>query len=99
MYIPEAMIKPFVRAEFYDRIHLHPIGTSYDDIYESHVPKSHMPKNLGGDLDTTIEELHKITCMNILSCREYFLLEEKQMKLELDKFLNNNDEFTDWNKH
>jgi hypothetical protein len=75
------MIKPFVSATFLSKIHWHTSDMDYEKFYEEHIPKSCLPSDYGGDLDS-IEELHKKHKELLMSQNEYFLLEEKQMNLE-----------------
>jgi hypothetical protein len=84
-----AMVKPFLRSEFYDRIHLHPIGADLSGIYED-VPRSHLPKDLGGECGT-IREYHDKTRKLIEDLSEYFEYEDRQAKLELDQYVNSED--------
>lgn len=37
------MVKPFLRKELFERIHLHPVGTDYNEFFKKYIPKSHMP--------------------------------------------------------
>lgn len=77
------MIKPFLRKEFYDRIHLHKYGTCDEEFFEKYVPRSHMPSDYGGDLET-IDVLHEKNRQYLYDMSDYFLIEEQQMKQELD---------------
>lgn len=80
------MIRPFLKREFFERIHLHPVGASLEDIFENDVPRSHMPKEFGGELGT-IKELHEKTKKTVEDMREYFLTEDDQSSLKLDEFV------------
>lgn len=75
------MIKPFVSATFLSKIHWHTAEMDYEKFYEEFIPKSCLPSDYGGDLDS-VEELHKKHKEVLMSLNEYFQLEEKQMNLE-----------------
>lgn len=83
------MIKPFLKAEMIARIHLHRGGMPTEDFFEKFVPRSHMPKDYGGDLPS-VAELHEQNCQFLLEKREYFLLERQHMELKFEFYLNNN---------
>jgi len=85
-----AIIKPFVRKEFYDIIHLHPPGANLDKIYETDVPRSHMPRDLGGDLPPKIE-FHDKTRKLIENFTEYFEIDDENTKLKLDQFVDSDE--------
>lgn len=91
------MIKPFLKKEFYDRIHLHKTGESLDNFFRNHIPRSHMPSDYGGDLESC-SVLNDETAKKLNEMREYFLFEENQMNLKLEHLAdnNNNDEDDDF---
>lgn len=39
------MIRPFLKKELYERIHLH-TGSNYDEFFEKHIPRAHMPSEV-----------------------------------------------------
>lgn len=90
------MVKPFLRKELFERIHLHPVGTDYSDFFEKYIPKSHMPSEYGGDLGSC-DELHEQNRTRMMNMRKYFLSEEEQMNLKLEERAGDNedDEFFD----
>lgn len=90
------MIKPFLRKELFERIHLHQAGTDYNEFFEKHIPKSHMPSDYGGDLGSC-DELHAKNRKMMTDMRKYFLSEEEQMNLKLEERAGDNgdDEFFD----
>lgn len=93
-----AMIKPFLKKEFYDRIHLHKTGSSNDDFFNNHIPRSHLPSDYGGDLESC-DVLNEKTREKLIDMREYFLFEENQMNLKLEHLAeddNNNDDGDDF---
>lgn len=48
-----------------------------EQFYAEHIPKSCLPKDLGGDLES-VDELHRKHCKELIRLRDYFLAEEKQ---------------------
>lgn len=87
------MIRPFVRKELFERIHIHH-GTTYDDFFTKFIPRSHMPRDYGGDL-ASIAELHEENRNVLTDLRDYFFLERKQMDLELDDCADDDDDDND----
>ncbi|KAG5679561.1 hypothetical protein PVAND_009121 [Polypedilum vanderplanki] len=85
-----SMIKPFLKKEFFDRIHLHPIGSDLSNLFNTDVPKQLVPKELGGECGT-IKEHHETTRKLIEELREYFILEADQASLKFDKYVNSQD--------
>lgn len=55
----------------------------YENFYKDHIPKSSLPSDFGGDLDT-IEKLHEKHNQEFLRLRSYFIAEEQQAALKLD---------------
>lgn len=89
------MIKPFLKKEFHDRIHLHKSGSDYEDFFKNHLPRSHMPKDYGGELESS-DELNEKTKVMLNEMRDYFLFEEQQTNLQLeDRADQNNNEDDD----
>jgi len=78
------IIKPFLRADLLQKVHFHPKNMDMEKFYEKHIPKSHLPSDYGGDLES-IEELHQkqIKLLNIQ--RQYFIVEERISNGEFDK--------------
>jgi hypothetical protein len=93
-----ALIRPFMKQKFIDMIQLHPVGSNMEKIFENDVPRSHMPKDLNGDLPYTIREMHEKTRKLLEELHEYFLIEEKQTNLEIDEFVNDK-EYKYWQKY
>lgn len=81
-----AIIKPFVRKDVFDIIHLHPPGASLDKIFDNDVPRSHMPCDLGGDLEPKME-FHYKTRKLIENYTEYFEIDDENTALKLDQFV------------
>lgn len=92
------MIRPFLKQKFLDMIQLHPVGSTLEKLFEHDVPRSHVPKELGGDLPSTIRELHEKTRQLLKDWRDYFILEEKQANLEMDHLVNSQD-YKYWQKY
>lgn len=53
----------------------------YEKFYEECIPKSCLPSDYGGDLDS-VAELHKKTWKEMNEISEYFKLEERASALE-----------------
>jgi hypothetical protein len=56
----------------------------YEKFYRDFIPKSCLPSDYGGDLES-IEILHNKNRENLHQMREYFLLEERLMNFEFDE--------------
>jgi hypothetical protein len=63
----------------------------YEKFYSECVPKSHLPKDFGGDLES-VEELHQQHRENLMELRDYFMMEEQQANLNYDEYV---EEFCD----
>lgn len=88
------MVKPFVKKELYERIHLHS-GDNYEDFFEKYIPRSHMPSDYGGDLESC-EELHEKNRELLMEMRDYFINEVLQTNLMLeDRVVENNEDDDD----
>jgi hypothetical protein len=55
----------------------------YEKFYNKYIPKSCLPSDFGGDLES-VEELHKKHCEEFTRLRPYFIAEEQQAALKLD---------------
>jgi RNAse (barnase) inhibitor barstar len=86
-----ALIKPYLRSETLKKIHFHPTNMNYEKFYQDFVPKSHLPSDYGGDLDS-VEDLHKQQIREFMEMRDYFLMEEQQQNLQFDEFADEYDE-------
>ncbi|CAO1407086.1 unnamed protein product [Diamesa tonsa] len=73
-----ATIKPFVSAEILDKLFLHHPNMNWEEFYEKHIPKSCLPSDYGGDLES-IELLQQSQCKTFISCKPYFLAECEQV--------------------
>lgn len=58
----------------------------YEKFSQEHVPKSHLPSDYGGDLES-VETLHKKHRQDLMELREFFLVEEQQANFEFDQYL------------
>ncbi|XP_012523824.1 alpha-tocopherol transfer protein isoform X2 [Monomorium pharaonis] len=67
-----ALIKPFMKREFYEMLHLYTGDVS--DVYP-HIPPECLPKDFGGELDY-VANLHKAHSMKLDQLRSYFREEE-----------------------
>lgn len=63
----------------------------YEEFYRDHVPKSHLPSDYGGDLES-VENLHQNHVQKLMSLKDYFKFEEMQANFEFDSFV---DDFLD----
>lgn len=82
------MIKPFLNQKYFEMIQLHPIGSTYDKLFDHDVPRSHIPIDLCGTLPSTVREMHEKSQKLLQDMRTYFIVEEKQKNRELDEFVN-----------
>lgn len=53
----------------------------YNKFHEEHIPKSSLPADYGGNLES-VEILHKKNRKILMDMEEYFYLEELQMNCE-----------------
>lgn len=83
------MVKPFVWSEVMNKVHFHSSNIDFEQFYKEHIPKSNLPSDYGGDLES-IEELHNKQREDFFKMRDYFLAEEKQKDFEYDEYV---DEF------
>ncbi|XP_012232115.2 clavesin-2-like [Linepithema humile] len=67
-----ALIRPFMKRELYEMLHLYPGDVS--DVY-SHIPPECLPEDFGGKLDC-VANLHKEHCIKLEQLRDYFREEE-----------------------
>lgn len=80
-----ALIKPFMWSEMMNKIHFHPSNMDYKKFHEEFIPKSHLPSDYGGDLES-IEQLHEQQRKTFMEMRDYFTMEERQKNHEFDEF-------------
>lgn len=69
----------------------------YEKFYSECVPKSHLPSDFGGDLES-VEVLHNKHRESLMELRDYFMMEEQQANLSYEEYV---EEFCDdakkWN--
>lgn len=82
-----------MRKELYERIHLH-TGSDYEEFFKKFIPRSHMPSDYGGDLESVLE-LHEKNTKLLEDMNQYFLLEEDQMMMKYENYLPDADEEDD----
>lgn len=58
----------------------------YEKFYKDCIPKSCLPSDFGGDLES-VAELHKSHRESLMELREYFLMEEQQAALSYDEYV------------
>ncbi|KAL7303038.1 hypothetical protein TKK_0004257 [Trichogramma kaykai] len=68
-----ALVKPFMKKELMDILHLH--TGSVSEVYR-YIPPECLPKDFGGELDD-IETLHQQHCRKLADLRDYFQEEER----------------------
>lgn len=86
-----AIVKPLLRSELFNKIYFHSSTKDLESFYKEHIPKSNLPSDYGGDLES-IEVLHNRQRAELMEMREYFLMEERQINFEYDKFADEWDE-------
>lgn len=77
-------MKPITRSELLSKVHFYSTKMDHDKVYE-HIPKSHLPMEYGGELES-IKELNQKQRRIFENLREYFVYEEMQAKKEFDDF-------------
>lgn len=77
------MIKPILRKELYDRIHIHQSTSDYSEFFNKFIPRSHMPSDYGGNL-SSISQLNEENRKYLYEMRGYFLSEMDQMNLKFE---------------
>lgn len=70
-------------AYLLNQLHLHSPNTDMEKFYTEWIPKSCLPSDYGGDLES-IDELHQKHCEEFMRLRPLFLAEEQQATLKLD---------------
>lgn len=73
-----ALVRPFIKSGILERTHFYSSSIDWEKFYKDCIPKSHLPSNYGGDLES-IEVLHEKTCQKIKDIAEYFELEEEMI--------------------
>ena len=73
------MIKPFMKKELADVIHIHTPELDYNEFYEKYVPRHCMPSDYGGSLPS-FDELHSKNVETLMSMKQYYYLEELHCK-------------------
>jgi hypothetical protein len=55
----------------------------WDKFYAEYIPKTCLPSDFGGDLES-IAELHEKSCKDFQRSRDFFVAEEQQVALKFD---------------
>lgn len=55
----------------------------YEQFYQDCIPKSSLPSDFGGDLES-VAQLHEKHCSELMRLRNYFVAEEQQVALKFD---------------
>ena len=66
-------------------MHMHSSSMDYEKFYKDYIPKSCLPSDFGGDLES-VEVLHQKHCKEFQRLQPYFKWEEEQASLNLDIF-------------
>jgi hypothetical protein len=65
------------------KIHIHTSDINWEDFYQKHIPKSHLPCDYGGELPS-VAELSKQEHKTLIGLKEYFENEERQIHYGYD---------------
>lgn len=79
------MMKPLIRSDILNRMHFHSTNMDFEKFYENCLPKSCLPSDYGGDLDS-IDELHDRHRKSLMELRDFFLIEEKILNMEMEEY-------------
>ncbi|KAL3270859.1 hypothetical protein HHI36_021377 [Cryptolaemus montrouzieri] len=69
------ILKPFMKPELYNILHLHPNNTDLEEFSKNYIPKKCLPSDYGGDL-CSFKELNEKTREQYGELREFFETEE-----------------------
>ena len=83
------IVRPLLNSELLQKLHLHSSDMDYEEFYKKFVPKTHLPSDYGGTLES-VEKLHEKSREKLENLKDYFIYEEQQSNLEFDEFV---DEF------
>lgn len=64
-------------------MHLHSSNMDYEKFYNDHIPKTCLPSDFGGSLES-VADLHEKHCKEFMRLRNYFIVEEQQAALKFD---------------
>lgn len=67
------------------RVHFHPAKMDWEKFYKNHIPKSCLPSDYGGDLES-IEVLHNKHRESLSKMRDYFVLVGRLMNFEFEEY-------------
>lgn len=65
----------------------------WDKFYADYIPKSSLPSDFGGDLES-VAELHEKQCKDFQRSRDFFVFEEQQAMLKLDDIVIDSDKLS-----
>jgi hypothetical protein len=80
-----AIVRPFTGKHLLDKVICHPTKLDRESFFKNHIPKSHLPSDFGGDLES-VEVLHNKQREVFQKLREYFVYEEMQTNFDFDEF-------------
>lgn len=78
-------MKPFIKSDLLKRVYFHSNNLDYEKFYKEWIPKSCLPSDYGGDLES-VEELHEMQRKSLMKMRDYFLLTEQMMNFVYDEY-------------
>lgn len=82
-----------IQSDLLNRVHFHPTKMDWEKFYEDFIPKSCLPSDYGGELES-IGVLHEKQKKVLRDLSELFYHEEKVMKFEYeDADIDEHDEF------
>jgi CRAL/TRIO domain len=71
-----AIVKPLIKSDLLSRVHFHSTKMDWEKFYQDYIPKSCLPSDYGGELDS-IKVLHKKQCGVLEDINEFFYHDEK----------------------
>jgi hypothetical protein len=77
------VVRPFIKSDMMNRVFFHSSGMNMEKFYKNHVPKSSLPSDLGGDLES-VAILHEKQCKELQKMQDWFDFEGKFMRYELE---------------
>ncbi|KAG5679562.1 hypothetical protein PVAND_009122 [Polypedilum vanderplanki] len=90
-----SIVKPFASIGILSKVYLHTSNINWQDFFQNHIPKSHLPSDYGGELKS-IKELHEEQREKMFEIKDYFEFEEMQVDYTFDKLLGDLSKDIDW---
>lgn len=79
------IVKPLLRSRLIDTVQFYSPNMDFEKFYAECIPKSHLPSDYGGELQS-VSELHEKQKKTFADLRDYFVLEEMQASLSFDEY-------------